>query len=43
MAMVTGARVVPVNFFGTRHPGRARDAVPPAGAVIDVVYALRRP
>lgn len=38
LAMVTGAQVVPVSFFGTRHSCGARDAVPPAGALIDVVY-----
>ncbi|NIK59064.1 lysophospholipid acyltransferase family protein [Kribbella shirazensis] len=38
LAMVTGAPVVPVAFFGTRDPGSARSAVPASGAVIDVVF-----
>jgi 1-acyl-sn-glycerol-3-phosphate acyltransferase len=37
-ALVTGAPVVPVTFFGTRPPGGASDALPGRGVRIDIVY-----
>lgn len=38
LAMVTGAPVVPVTFFGTRPPGGGKNSVPPRGARVDIVY-----
>lgn len=38
LALVTGAPVVPVTWFGTREPGADSAAVPPRRARIDVVY-----
>jgi 1-acyl-sn-glycerol-3-phosphate acyltransferase len=38
LALVTGAPVVPVTFFGTREPGGASSSIPPRGARFDVVY-----
>lgn len=38
LALVTGAPVVPVTFFGTRTPGGAKNSVPPRGTRFDVVY-----
>ncbi|QCX27357.1 lysophospholipid acyltransferase family protein [Nocardioides jishulii] len=38
LAMVTGAAVVPVTFFGTREPGGAKNSIPRRGARIDIVY-----
>ncbi|WP_181310913.1 lysophospholipid acyltransferase family protein [Nocardioides campestrisoli] len=38
LALVTGAPVVPVTFFGTRLPGGSSDSVPPRGARIDLVH-----
>lgn len=38
LALVTGAPVVPVSIFGSRASGADREARPPKGAVIDVVY-----
>jgi 1-acyl-sn-glycerol-3-phosphate acyltransferase len=37
LALVTGAPVLPVAFFGTRLPGGGNDSRPPAGSRIDVV------
>jgi 1-acyl-sn-glycerol-3-phosphate acyltransferase len=37
-ALVTGAPVVPVSFFGTRAPGAGSNALPPNGGAIDIVY-----
>lgn len=37
-ALVTGAPVVPVTFFGTRPPGGGSNALPGRGERIDVVY-----
>ena len=37
-ALVTGATVVPVSFFGTREPGAGSNALPPRGGVVDIVY-----
>ena len=37
LALVTGAPVVPVAFFGTRLPGGGNDSRPPAGSRIDVI------
>jgi 1-acyl-sn-glycerol-3-phosphate acyltransferase len=37
LALVSGAPVVPVAFFGTRLPGGGNDSRPPAGSRIDVV------
>ncbi len=38
LALVTGAPVVPVAFFGTRLPGAPNHSVPPPGSRFDVVY-----
>ena len=38
LALVTGAPVVPVTWFGTRLPGSGSEAVPPRRTRIDVVY-----
>jgi 1-acyl-sn-glycerol-3-phosphate acyltransferase len=38
LALVTGAPVVPVSIFGTRSAGDHKEARPPKGAAIDVVY-----
>ncbi|MBE7324255.1 1-acyl-sn-glycerol-3-phosphate acyltransferase [Nocardioides sp. Y6] len=38
LALVTGAPVVPVTFFGTREPGGARSSLPRRGGSIDIVY-----
>lgn len=38
LALVTGAPVVPVTIFGSRPPGADREARPPKGSVIHVVY-----
>lgn len=38
LALVTGARVVPVAIFGTRESGEPVSSVPPAGRRLDVVY-----
>lgn len=37
-ALVTGAPVVPVLMFGSRHPGQGRDDLPPKGSRIDMVF-----
>jgi 1-acyl-sn-glycerol-3-phosphate acyltransferase len=37
LALVTGAPVIPVAFFGTRLPGGGIDSRPPAGSRVDVV------
>jgi 1-acyl-sn-glycerol-3-phosphate acyltransferase len=39
LALVTGAPVVPLLMFGTRAKGGGKDALPPRGGVIDLVYA----
>ena len=38
LALVTGAPVVPLTFFGTREPGAGSNSLPPKGARIDLVY-----
>ena len=38
LALVTGAPVVPVTFFGTRLPGAVKNSVPPRRARVDIVY-----
>jgi len=38
LALVAGAPVLPVAFFGTRLPGAANHSVPPPGSRFDVVY-----
>lgn len=38
LAMVTGAPVVPVTFFGSRAPGAGSHAMPPRGGTVDMVY-----
>src|SRR6201999_2841893 len=38
LALVTGAPVVPLMMYGTRPRGGGKDAVPPRGARIDLVY-----
>jgi 1-acyl-sn-glycerol-3-phosphate acyltransferase len=38
LALVSGAPVVPVTFFGTREPGGASSSVPGRGARFDAVY-----
>jgi 1-acyl-sn-glycerol-3-phosphate acyltransferase len=38
LALATGAPLVPLVMFGTRPPGGGKDAVPPRGGVIDLVY-----
>ena len=38
LALVTGAPVVPLIMFGTRPAGGGKDALPPRGGVIDLVY-----
>lgn len=38
LALVTGAPVVPVTFFGTRERGGGRNSVPRRGARVDIVY-----
>ncbi len=38
LALVTGAPVVPVTFFGTRPPGGASNALPRRGDRVDIVY-----
>ncbi|WP_433165357.1 lysophospholipid acyltransferase family protein [Kribbella sp. CA-247076] len=37
-ALVTGAPIVPVAFFGTREPGSGRSTLPPSGTEVDVVF-----
>lgn len=38
LALVTGATVVPLTMFGTRPAGGGKNAMPPRGAVLDLVY-----
>jgi 1-acyl-sn-glycerol-3-phosphate acyltransferase len=38
LALVTGAPVVPLVMFGTRHPGGHTDSIPDSGARFDFVY-----
>lgn len=38
LALVSGAPVVPVSFFGTREPGGRSGSIPGRGARFDVVY-----
>jgi 1-acyl-sn-glycerol-3-phosphate acyltransferase len=38
LALVSGAPVVPVTFFGTRAPGAGSHALPPKGGRVDIVY-----
>lgn len=38
LALVTGAPVVPVTFFGTRRPGGHRSSVPRRGDRLDIVF-----
>ncbi len=38
LALVTGAPVVPLAFFGTREPGRGSGTLPRRGARLDLVY-----
>lgn len=38
LALVTGASVVPVTFFGTRAPGAPGSALPPRSGGVDMVY-----
>jgi 1-acyl-sn-glycerol-3-phosphate acyltransferase len=38
LALVSGAPVVPVMFFGTREPGGGIDSTPPRGSRVDLVY-----
>ena len=38
LALVTGAPVVPLVIFGTRHPGGHTDSIPAKGARFDFVY-----
>ena len=38
LALVTGAPVVPLVMFGTRHPGGHTDSIPAKGARFDFVY-----
>lgn len=38
LALVTGAPVVPLTMFGTRPVGGGKNATPPRGAVLDLVY-----
>lgn len=38
LASVSGAPVIPVAVFGTRQPGDTRDARPPKGATIEIMY-----
>jgi 1-acyl-sn-glycerol-3-phosphate acyltransferase len=38
LALVTGAPVVPVVFFGTREPGGSSSSIPRKGSRFDVVY-----
>ncbi|WP_235738761.1 lysophospholipid acyltransferase family protein [Nocardioides alcanivorans] len=38
LALVTGAPVVPVSFFGTRDPGAGSSSVPPRGTRVDMVH-----
>ena len=38
LALVTGAPVAPVTFFGTREPGAGISTVPPRGTRVDVVH-----
>jgi 1-acyl-sn-glycerol-3-phosphate acyltransferase len=38
LALVTGAPVVPVTFVGTRPPGGGKNAMPPRGERIDIVF-----
>jgi 1-acyl-sn-glycerol-3-phosphate acyltransferase len=37
-ALVTGAPIVPVTFFGTREPGTGSNALPRRGGTVDIVY-----
>jgi 1-acyl-sn-glycerol-3-phosphate acyltransferase len=37
-ALVTGAPVVPVAFFGTRDPGTSRDSLPSRGSAVEMVF-----
>lgn len=41
LALCTGAPVVPAVMFGVRAPGEKSSAVPPRGAVVDIVYGRR--
>jgi 1-acyl-sn-glycerol-3-phosphate acyltransferase len=38
LALVTGAPVVPLMMFGTRPAGGGKNAMPPPGGAIDLVY-----
>lgn len=38
LAMVAGAPVVPLVFFGTREPGRGQGSIPRRGSRVDLVY-----
>lgn len=38
LALVSGAPVLPLTFFGTREPGAGSNSLPPKGARIDLVY-----
>ncbi|MFT4263009.1 MAG: lysophospholipid acyltransferase family protein [Nocardioides sp.] len=38
LALVTGAPIVPLLFFGTREPGRGSNWIPPRGQRIDLVF-----
>lgn len=38
LALATGAPVIPVSIFGTRPPGAGKEARPPKGSTIDVVF-----
>jgi 1-acyl-sn-glycerol-3-phosphate acyltransferase len=38
LALVSGAPVVPLTFFGTREPGAGSNALPPRGGTVDLVY-----
>jgi len=37
-ALATGATVVPLAMFGSRHPGQGRNDLPPKGSRIDMIY-----
>lgn len=38
LALVSGAPIVPLMMFGTRPAGGGKDAMPPRGSVVDLVY-----
>ena len=38
LALVSGAPVVPLTYFGTREPGAGSNALPPRGGTVDLVY-----